>query len=217
MNESPQPDQAARRQDGAGRDWPVKQHGVKIAGENPMIVLYAPGSDDLVAIASVWTSTWSEAGTGRVLVIWADPDATGLGHQAPVGMFADNPELARFVWANFYNDYTPIKNRGIEQAPIRAARFTELAAGKHLHRITCVAGSTTIELEWRDVLDVVHVVTYPTGYEVSVIAAPCAAATISVNGKQAVGDVHQPEGWFGSSAILAFAETWIALEESASE
>jgi hypothetical protein len=22
------------------------------------------------------------------------------------------------------------------------------------------------------------------------------------------GEVHQPEGWFGSSAMLAFAETW---------
>jgi len=25
---------------------------------------------------------------------------------------------------------------------------------------------------------------------------------------RARGEIHQPEGWFGSSAALAFAETW---------
>jgi hypothetical protein len=29
-----------------------------------------------------------------------------------------------------------------------------------------------------------------------------------VNGVAARGEIHQPEGWFGSSAALAFAETW---------
>lgn len=196
-------------------DWPVEQRGVMIAGENPMIVLYAPGSDDISAIASVWTSAWSPAGEGRALVIWADPVATGLGQLAPVGIFTDNPDLARFVWANFYNDYTPIKGRGVEDGPPQTARFTEQADGHRLHRISCTAGTTTIELEWRDVVDVFQAVTYPTGYEVSVIAAPCAAATISVNGTQALGEIHQPEGWFGSSAMLAFAETWIALAPTA--
>lgn len=214
MSESRLPDHAASQPAGAERDRPVEQRGVKIAGENPMIVLYAPESDDMIAIASVWTCTYSEAGTGRVLVIWADPVATGLDALAPVGIFTDNPELGRFVWANFYNDYAPIRNRGVEEAPLRVAHFTELSAGKHLHRISCVAGSTMIELEWRDVIDVFHVVTHPTGYEVSVVAAPCAAGTIRVDGIPAAGDIHQPEGWFGSSAFLAFAETWIALPEA---
>ncbi|HYI24341.1 MAG TPA: hypothetical protein VD767_02935 [Thermomicrobiales bacterium] len=197
---------------GAERDWPIVQRGVMIAGENPMIVLYRPGSDDLVAIASVWTASYSPAGEGRALVIWADPDATGLGDLSPVGIFTDNADLARYVWANFYNDYEPIKGRGIEETPVRPARFTELSDGQRLHHISCTVGSTTIELEWRDVIEVSQVVTYPTGYEVSVIAAPCAKATITVDGIQATGEIHQPEGWFGSSAILAFAETWIAIE-----
>jgi hypothetical protein len=184
-----------------------------IAGENPMIVLYRPGSDDIVVIASMWTCTWSEAGRGRALVIWADPKATGLGTLAPVGIFTDNPDLARFVWANFYNDYAPIHGRGIEDTPLRTAHFTEQADGRRLHRISCTSGTTTIELEWRDVVEVFQAVTYPTGYEVSVIAAPCAAASITVNGTRAIGEIHRPEGWFKSSAMLAFAETWIALAE----
>lgn len=198
-------------------DWPIEKRGVRIAGENPMIVLYRAGSDDIVAIASVWTSAWSEAGEGRALVIWADPEATGLGALAPVGIFTDNPELATFVWTNFYNDYAPIHGRGIEEAPPRIARFTEQSDGRRLHRISCTSGTTTIELEWRDVVEVFQAVTYPTGYEVSVIAAPCAAATIAVNGVQAIGEIHRPEGWFKSSAILAFAETWIALAVEADD
>ena len=93
---------------------PIEQRGVKIAGEIPMIVLYRPGSDEIVAIASMWTSAWSEAGAGRALVIWADPEATGLGDLAPAGIFTDNPDLARFVWNNFYNDYA--KRLGFEEA-----------------------------------------------------------------------------------------------------
>jgi hypothetical protein len=192
-------------------DWPYEARGVRIAGENPMIVLYRPGSDDVVAIASMWTCAWSEAGQGRALVIWADAEATGLGTLAPVGIFTDNPELAEFVWDNFYNDYAPIHGRGIEEAPVRAARFTEQADGRRLHRISCTSGTTTIELEWRDVVELFHAVTYPTGYEVSVVAAPCADASIAVNGHRAMGEIHRPEGWFKSSAMLAFSETWIAL------
>jgi len=208
--DTPDPHSAARMR--AERDWPVVTRGVMIAGENPMIVLYRAGSDDIVAIASVWTAAWSEAGAGRALVIWADPEATGLGPLAPLGIYTDNPELARFVWANFYKDYGPIHGRGIEDTPLQSARFTEHASGQRLHRISCTSGPTTIELEWRDVVDIFQAVTYPTGFEVSVIAAPCAAATITVNGTEAIGEIHRPEGWFGSSAILAFAETWIARE-----
>jgi hypothetical protein len=192
-------------------EWPIEKRGVMIAGENPMIVLYRPNSDEIIAIASMWTAAWSEAGEGHALVIWVDPEATGLGPQAPVGIYTDNPDLARFVWDNFYNDYAPIHGRGIEDVPPRTARFTEQSDGHRLHRISCTSGALTIELEWRDVVEVFQAITYPTGFEVSVIAAPCAAAAITVNGVKAAGEIHIPEGWFKSSAMLAFAETWIAL------
>ena len=205
------PDDGAAWRPGPEGDWPCETRGVMIAGENPMIVLYRPGSDEMVAIASMWISAWSPAGRGRALVIWVDPEATGLGPLAPVGIFTDNPELAAFVWDTFYTDYEPIHGRGIEDAPIRAARFTEHPGGQRLHRITCTAGATTIELEWRDVVEVFRAVTYPTGFEVSVVAAPCADASIAVDGRRAIGEIHRPEGWFKSSAMLAFSETWIAL------
>jgi hypothetical protein len=188
----------------------VNQRGIAIAGENPMIVQYRPDSDDIVVLVSMWTAQWSPVGQGRALLIWTDPDETGLGAAAPVGMFTDNPELTQYVWEHFYRDYDTIRGRGIETAPPVPARFTEVSGGVSFHRITCVAADTTIELEWRDVLDTFQVTTQLTGFETSVVACPCAAAEVRVNGVAASGEIHQPEGWFGSSAMLAFAETWRA-------
>jgi hypothetical protein len=187
---------------------PIFQRGIKIAGENPMIILYRPGSDDIVVLVSMWTARYSPVGPGRALLIWADPVESGLGSSAPAGMYADNPKLAEYVWEHFYRDYDRIRGRGIETHPPVPSRFVEVSDGDRLHRMTCVAGTTTIELEWRDVLDTFLVTTHLTGFETSAVARPCAEADIRVNGVAARGEIHQREGWFGSSAALAFAETW---------
>ena len=187
---------------------PIAQHGIKIAGENPMIILYRPGSDDIVVLVSMWTARYSPVGSGRALLIWADPVESGLGSDAPIGIYTDNPELAEYVWEHFYRDYDTIRGRGIETGPPVPARFVEVSGGDRFHRISCVAATTTIELEWREVLDCFQVTTHLTGFETSVVACPCAAAEVRVDGVAARGEIHQPEGWFGSSAALAFAETW---------
>lgn len=189
---------------------PVEKYGVAFAGENPMIVLYQPGDDAHVAIASLWRCAYSAAGEGNALVIWVDPVASGLGDLAPIGIYTDNPDLARLVWANFYEDYDPIHNRGIEDPPPRTARFAYQADGARLHRAACSIGGTTIELEWRDAQEPFQSITYLTSYDVSVVARPCRRASISVNGQSVLGEVRMPHGVFKSSAILAFAETWIA-------
>jgi hypothetical protein len=186
----------------------MTQYGIKIAGENPMIILYRPGSDDIVVLASMWTARYSPVGSGRALLIWADPGESGLGSDAPIGIYTDNPELGSYVWEHFYRDYDTIRGRGIETGPPVPARFVEVSGGDRFHRISCVAASTTIELEWREVLDCFQVMTRLTGFETSVVACPCAAAEVRVNGVAARGEIHLPEGWFGSSAALAFAETW---------
>lgn len=187
---------------------PVVQHGIKIAGENPMIVLYPPESDEMIALVSLWTAAYSPVGTGRALLIWLDPEGSGLGDAAPAGIYTDNAELAGYVWEHFYRDYEPIRGRGIETGPPVPAHFTEVAQAGQFHRITCVAGPSVIELEWRDLLECIQVTTYPTGFECSVVAQPCRTAEIRVDGVAARGEVRCPSGWFGSSAMLAFAETW---------
>lgn len=188
---------------------------VVFAGENPLLMLYRPGSDEVVAVASHWRTSYSAAGAGQALVIWVDPEASGLGERAPVGIFTDNAAMAHLVWENFNRHFDRLQGRGIEARRPEPARFGWEAAGMRLHRAVCSVGSTTIELEWRDALDVFQTVTTPevggSRWDVTNVILPCAAAAIRVDGIEVAGDVHQPEGMFRSSAFLAFSETWVRL------
>jgi len=191
---------------------------VVFAGDNPLLMLYRPGSDEVVAVASYWRCSYSAAGTGEALMIWVDPAASGLGVRAPVGIFTDNAEMAHLAWEQFNRHFEPLQGRGVEQRRPEPARFTMQADGRRLHRVACSIGSMTIELEWRDALDVLHTVTTPevggSRWEVTNVVLPCAAATIRVDGVDVPGEVHQPEGMFRSSAFLALAETWVRLGDS---
>jgi hypothetical protein len=73
---------------------PIDQHCIKIAGENPMIILCRLGSGDVVVLASMWTAQYWPVGSGRMLLIRADPGESGFGSGAPIGSTQDNPELA---------------------------------------------------------------------------------------------------------------------------
>lgn len=72
---------------------PIVNRGLKIIGENPMIVLYRPDSDDIVALVSMWKATYSPVGPGRALLIWVDPDASGLGADARLASIPTTPIL----------------------------------------------------------------------------------------------------------------------------
>jgi hypothetical protein len=187
---------------------------VIFAGENPILQLYAAGSEQMVAAASIWRCTYSEQGVGYVLILWIDPEGSGLGEGAPTGMYTDNADLARMVWSTFNRHFGSFQNRGLEGAEPRTARFVEEAGGPRFHRITCSAGTTTIELVWRDVQDVFHNVggttLGETTWEVTNVVCPCAAGAILVDGRQVSGEVRPTGGTFQSSAFLAFCESWVA-------
>lgn len=191
---------------------------VVFAGDNPALVLYRPGSDEVVAVASWWRCAWSAAGAGQALVIWVDPAASGLGARAPTGIFTDNAAMAGLVWERFNRHWGLLQGRGIEARAMVPARFTVQADGMRLHRVTCAAGTTVIELEWRDALEVIHAVNRVafagSQWEVPNVVLPCADAGIRVDGVSVLGEVHQPEGDYRSSAFLAFAESWVRLGDA---
>ncbi|MDQ4044785.1 MAG: hypothetical protein M3173_04980 [Chloroflexota bacterium] len=197
------------------------KHDVIFAGDNPLLMLYGPGTDEVVAVASWWRCAWSAAGVGEALVIWVDPASSGLDQQAPVGIFADNMAMAQLVWARFNSQFDRLQGRGIEDREIQPARFTIQADGNRLHRVSCATGTTAIELEWRDALEAVHMVATPTvggsRWEVTNVVLPCADAAIRVDGVEVAGEVHQPEGTYRSSAFLAFAESWVRLADAGGE
>lgn len=190
---------------------------VIFAGDNPLLMLYAPGTDEVVAVGSYWRCTWSAAGAGEALVIWVDR-AAGLGDRAPVGIFTDNAPMARLVWDRFNSQWDRLQGRGIEDRDIQPARFATLGDGMRRYRVTCAVGTTAIELEWRDALDVFHAVTRPvvggSQWEVANVVLPCADGSMRVDGVAVSGEVHQPEGDYRSSAFLAFTETWVRLDET---
>src|SRR3712207_4979259 len=97
---------------------------VIFAGENPLLMLHDPETDEPVAVASLWRCTYSEAGVGYALVIWADPEASGLGSLAPTGIYADNAEMAKLVRENFNQHFGPFQNRGIGESAVQPAHFT---------------------------------------------------------------------------------------------
>ena len=189
---------------------PQKKAPVVFAGENPLIMLYAPGSDTLVAVASLWHATYSAQGAGYSLVIWVDPDTSGLGTLAPTSIYTDNAALARMLWATLNRRWDPLLGRGLEQAAPRPARFVQQADGRRLHHITCAASTTTIELLWQDGQEPFATVTYPYEYEVSAVIMPCGRASIIVDGRAVTGEVRPHADVFTRSAIVAFCETWVA-------
>lgn len=188
---------------------------VVFAGENPLLMLYRPGTDVPVAVASYWRCSYSAAGVGEALVIWVDPEASRLGERAPVGIFTDNAAMARLVWEHFNRHFEPLRGHGIEEREPVPARFVQQVDGMRLHRLACAIGRTTIELEWRDATEAFHTMTTPEvggrQWEVSNVICPCADAIIRVDGTAIPGEVGYPEGWFRSSAFLAFAESWVRI------
>ena len=188
---------------------PQVKRPVLFAGENPLIMLYRPGADDLVAVASLWHATFSEQGAGHSLLLWAEPGNPELASIDPTGIYTDNAALGRWVWTTFNRRWDPLLHHGLEQAEPQPARFIHQASGRRLHRISCVTGLTTVELVWEDAQDVFYTVTYPYEYEVSAVIAPCARASITVNGLRVPGEVRPHDDVFQSSAIMAFCETWI--------
>jgi hypothetical protein len=192
------------------------RHDVVFAGENPLLMLYRPGSDEVIAVASYWQCSYSTAGAGEALVIWVDPERSGLGDRAPVGIYTNNAPMARLVWDTFNRHFDRLQGHGIEDHPLQPARFTQQADGMRLHRVVCSIGTTTIELEWRDAIEALHTVTTPevggSRWEVTNVICPCPDAGIRVDGVEVIGEVREPEGWFRSSAFLAFVESWVRLE-----
>jgi hypothetical protein len=193
---------------------PEPKRPVVFAGENSMIRLFRSGGDEIVAAASYWRCTYSEAGEGNALVIWADPIASGLGDLAPHAVYADNLAMGRMVTVEFNQYLRGYQNRGFGEMAPQPARFFQQGDGRRQHRVTCLTGQNTIELLWQDVLDAALCFFDNTSgnrkFEVSSVICPCSRASISVNGTSATAEVKHQEGTIDSSAFLALSETWVA-------
>jgi hypothetical protein len=193
---------------------PEPKRPVVFSGENSMIRLFRPGGDEIIAAASYWRCTYSEHGEGNALVIWADPIVTGLGGVAPHAVYADNLAMGRLVASTFNQYFRGYQDRDFGDMTPEPARFFQQGYGRYQHRVTCSTNQVTIELLWQEVLDAglefLENTSGPRKFDVSTVICPCARASISVNGKLAVGEVRRGPGPSQSSAFLALSETWVA-------
>ncbi len=108
-----------------------------------------------------------------------------------------------------------------ENVPIDTLTYTN-AHCEHVYNGTsyhavCQSADIRVELEWTDVLDRKQVVWpgFPAGdtaYDLTTVICPCGEARIQVNDKRVDGEVQTlkaDDGFFRSTAFMAFAETWI--------
>ena len=193
-----------------------RKRPVEFAGENHMITLYRPGTEEAVAGISCWRCTYSAEGEAFALALWCDPAALGMPDLPVAAVFADNAAMGQMVMTRF-NQYQPgYQGRGLADIAPEPARFGQQFDGKRLHRITCAAQGLSIELVWWDVLDAA--LSYfdsddgPERFDVTTVICPCRDGTIIVNGTPLHSEVRVPAGESASSAFLAFSETWVARE-----
>lgn len=190
---------------------------VVFSGENPGLTLMRPGTDERVAAASYWRCVYSEHGEGNALLIWADPDGSGLGELAPHAIYTDNPGVAKLVTERFTRHFGGFSDLGFENMETTFARFTQDSDSRWYHRVVCNDNSQIIELTWWDVQDYqpVNNAGYELGgtsWQLMTLICPCASAKIEVSNQAAQGEprvTHDDNGRPSSSAFLAFSETWV--------
>lgn len=181
---------------------------VVFAGENPLIMLYRPGGEDLVAVASLWRARYTAYGAGTSLIIWTDAGADSPGSPTLAAICTDNPPLASWLWTTFNRRWEPLLGRGLERAQLRPAQFTETSSAVE-HRLRCEAEDLTVELTWGQLQPCVWTDTRPYEYRTTAAIVPCRDAAIEVDGRRAYGEVRPHADAFVSSAVLAFCETWL--------
>ena len=181
---------------------------VVFAGENPLIMLYRPGGDDLVAVASLWCARYTEHGSGTSLVLWTDSGGSASSASTTGAICTDNPPLARWLWTTFNRRWEPLLGHGLEQAELRPSHFTE-SRSEGEHRVVCRSSGFTVELVWRRPQPCIWTDTRPYEYRTTAAIVPCLEASIIVDGTAAFGEVRPHEDVFASSAVLAFCETWL--------
>lgn len=191
------------------------QDGVKIgkvfvSGENPVIRLLDKPNGTPLAVASFWRIIWSPVGAGHVCYV-----TTGDG-KSPGDLrvaLVDNQKLFDYLTTDILGTY----DKSYLERPFKTIQATFSKSGDALTdwKEVCRSEQYTVELVWRDFYPAFQLDT-PTGgprnpFGLTSLFIPAKSADLIVNGKKISGNVYpQMLGPAqGSSAFLAFSETWL--------
>lgn len=189
---------------------------VIFSGENPGLGLYMPGTDQLIAAVSYWRCVYSAHGEGHAAIVWLDPEHSGPGAKVGTTIYTDNPAMARLVTDRYTQHFANYQNRGFDQVEPVHARFYQEQDSRYYHRVTVNTGDLIVEFIWWDVLEQQMRLRsdYQLGdtrWDLATVICPCASARILVQNEAVPGEVRvdRSGAQVGSSAFLAFSETWV--------
>jgi hypothetical protein len=186
---------------------PVDPNAVLMTGENSFIRLSPDGGKTLTDRVSHWRVLWCPAGSGHVLFIQST--LTG-GH---VRVYSDNIAVARWLQRTIEALLFPAF--ADTALPVVAAAFERRGGPPSTATETVVAADARLTLSWYDCLEpfVLHA---PPGFNDRPIGVfstffPARAAQLELDGRVATGSpwLEMRGDRQGSSACLAWSETWV--------
>ena len=186
---------------------PVDPNAVLMTGENSFIRLSSDGGKTQTDRVSHWRVLWCPAGAGHVLFMQSTLT------DGRVRVYGDNIAVARWLQSSIETLLFPAF--ADTTLPVIAAAFERCGGPWSTATETVVAADARITLSWYDCIEpfVLHA---PPGFNDRPIGVfstffPARAAQLEMNGRVAAGKVW-PEmrgDRQGSSACLAWSETWV--------
>ena len=186
---------------------PVDPNHVLMTGENSFIRLSPDGGKTQTDRFSHWRVLWCPAGTGHTLFMQS---TLGGGE---VRVYSDNAAVARWLQRTIETLLFPAF--ADTKLPVIAAEFARAGDPRSTAVETIVSASDRIRMTWYDCIEP-FVLNAPPGFNDRPIGVfstffPARSAQVELNGKFATASPW-PEmrgDRQGSSACLAWSETWV--------
>ena len=187
---------------------------VEWSGENPGISLKQDPDGPFTALASFFRVILSPHGRGHALVLAQAPGEAAAGNV----VLTDNEPLARWLVANYLSHFAAW--RGLPCLPalryVKAERFSPSGDPTSSYSETVRGGDLTVALTWSGLGKPFCFAHPPENSATGAHWMPslfigCETASITVNGKVLPGQPvpRMVAGHPISTAMLAFAETWV--------
>ena len=180
---------------------------VRLTGENPLIILKQEGVDEETSRASFWRILLSPAGSGHVLFLVSELT------EDEVRIYSDNIALARWLQREIMTRQPAFRDENI---PVIESTNEHEGDLRSFWTERVSSTDDDIVLTWYDLQEsfVVHSAPGEVPERVHGIYSvfiPARSAQITVNGMASYGKPYEREqyGQAGSSAFLAFSETWV--------
>ena len=185
----------------------VDPNEVRVTGENSFVRLAAEEGGEFTTRASHWRVLYCPAGAGHALFLQSELT------DGKVVAYTDNPAVARWL----QEEIEPMLHPPFAdtQAPVVEAVFSRSGDIRSSMTELVKGSGVEIALTWESVIEPIAVHAPPgTGgrtHGLYTILFPARKAGLTLNGAAASGRVvpQDREGREGSSACLAWAESWV--------